>query len=441
MKKTTLLKSMLLLCSLIVGNGSVWAQSGPDLTKFTWANPIIDEDFESATVNSATAKQNPATTTYAAMGEINAVYNNDATGVNSYGIEETVFGSKAAFLSQETTKPIVSAITGKTFGSIGAFSCKVAKTNKGNFGLYAEGANGTNLTHAKASVYLQISDGTLKMNSGTGWINVGTYSTDILDIFVIYNNTPSATTYGNSVTLAAKKAHVFVNGICVMDGASPKAFTIPGASLTAFRATTNGNQNTVLNIDNIKVYSGLPTEKVTITSAGWASFSNENEVKIPSGVTAYYASAGNSSNVTLKPIDGDYIPASTGVILSGSEDTYYTTVTSTSATLPGSNLLHAQLTDGTPVGTYYILGVNAGNPVFKLSSGSGTLKAGKAYLTLPAGAQELTIDFDNGDVTGIAEMKTMRNVEKETIYNLAGQRVNANHKGLVIVNGKKYLNK
>ena len=66
----------------------------------------------------------------------------------------------------------------------------------------------------------------------------------------------------------------------------------------------------------------------------------------------------------------------------------------------------------------------------------------KAYLSLgAAAANELTISFDDedGGVTGIAEMKAMRNVENETFYDLQGRRVAQPTKGLYIVNGKKVV--
>ena len=50
-------------------------------------------------------------------------------------------------------------------------------------------------------------------------------------------------------------------------------------------------------------------EQITIGTAGYATFSNANEVEIPEGVTAYYAQLKDASTITLKEIAGDYIPA------------------------------------------------------------------------------------------------------------------------------------
>ncbi len=70
-----------------------------------------------------------------------------------------------------------------------------------------------------------------------------------------------------------------------------------------------------------------------------------------------------------------------------------------------------------------------------------TIKAFRAYFTgsFSGGAHEMSIDL-GGDVTGI---KTM-NHEPSTVnqmYNLQGQRVSEDHKGLVIMNGKKVVMK
>ena len=46
-----------------------------------------------------------------------------------------------------------------------------------------------------------------------------------------------------------------------------------------------------------------------------------------------------------------------------------------------------------------------------------------------------------GDETGISSVAETKKVQNGTIYNMAGQVVDKGYKGLVIVNGKKYVNK
>ena len=78
--------------------------------------------------------------------------------------------------------------------------------------------------------------------------------------------------------------------------------------------------------------------------------------------------------------------------------------------------------------------------------GDGSIAANRCWLELPteqtAGARALTIVVGDEETTGIAQMEQMRNGENEKdapMYNLAGQRVGKDYKGVVIVNGKKMV--
>lgn len=67
-------------------------------------------------------------------------------------------------------------------------------------------------------------------------------------------------------------------------------------------------------------------------------------------------------------------------------------------------------------------------------------KTGGAYLAVPASAIQAAVRgfaFNGGEATAI---KTVNTTSKNTVhYNLAGQRVNANAKGIIVTNGKKHL--
>ena len=66
-----------------------------------------------------------------------------------------------------------------------------------------------------------------------------------------------------------------------------------------------------------------------------------------------------------------------------------------------------------------------------------TIPAGKAYLTISAGARDF-IGFDDDDVTSIESVEQAAKVDNQ-YFNLAGQRVAQPTKGLYIVNGKKVI--
>ena len=96
-------------------------------------------------------------------------------------------------------------------------------------------------------------------------------------------------------------------------------------------------------------------------------------------------------------------------------------------------------------GIYTNLGLK--NGAFVPYSASGTIAANKAYLQIPTADMpsadaKLTIVFGeepSGETDGIKAVSTV--VENGVRYNLAGQRVGNDYKGIVIVNGKKMLNK
>lgn len=101
-------------------------------------------------------------------------------------------------------------------------------------------------------------------------------------------------------------------------------------------------------------------------------------------------------------------------------------------------------TEITPTdGIYTNLGLK--NGTFVPYSAAGTIAANKAYLQIPtsdmptAGAK-LTIVFGekpSSETDGIKAVST--SVENDVRYNLAGQKVGADYKGIVIVNGKKVI--
>ncbi|MBQ9357237.1 MAG: hypothetical protein IJT98_08135 [Prevotella sp.] len=89
-----------------------------------------------------------------------------------------------------------------------------------------------------------------------------------------------------------------------------------------------------------------------------------------------------------------------------------------------------------PSGVY---GYNASTGEFSVTSGTDvTIDAFRAYITAPANARaSLTAVFDNEPT----DIETVNNepLTMDQTYNLAGQRVGDNHRGIVIRNGRKIL--
>ena len=185
---------------------------------------------------------------------------------------------------------------------------------------------------------------------------------------------------------------------------------------------------------------------VTISAAGWATFYAPVAVKVADGVTAYAVEI-NGNWATLTAIEGGVIPANTGVVLQGKDDTYNFAVTSTTATV------ESDLT-GTAAATYitddaYVLtadntaeaGVCFGKATKNQQNNASWLNnSHKAYLPASKanGAASYSFRFGEG-TTGISEVKG-ENGEVKAIYDLTGRKVETiSAPGIYIVNGKKVL--
>ncbi|MBQ7512308.1 MAG: hypothetical protein IJU11_06160 [Prevotella sp.] len=210
--------------------------------------------------------------------------------------------------------------------------------------------------------------------------------------------------------------------------------------------------------------TGYRISKVTILSSfelgatGYATYSNltNTTLALPSGLKAYVVAEGSSDKkdvATMVPVEN--IPAGVGVLLRGASNRAYTlSTTSDDAATIASNSLKAvtsdmTLTESTVSGyTNFILAQKNDVVGFYRTSGSGTLKAGKAYLqlnndyfTTDSDARGLTFEFTDEETTGIGDAKCLMNSGRENrdIYDLQGRKVTHLTKGLYIVNGKKVV--
>ena len=173
---------------------------------------------------------------------------------------------------------------------------------------------------------------------------------------------------------------------------------------------------------------------VGISAAGYATLYSPVALTIPTGVTAYVATD-EGEYLHLTAIEGGVIPANTGVILAGEENTYsfgFTTGGSVE-----SNVLAGTITAiSRPEGSYILATGTSGVGFYK--DGATTIPGFKAYLPATDGGEVKTFRFGD-DATSIENVQcSMFNVQSP-IYNLAGQRMSKMQKGINIVNQKKVL--
>ena len=177
---------------------------------------------------------------------------------------------------------------------------------------------------------------------------------------------------------------------------------------------------------------------VKLNASGYATYCSEYPLDFSDYATADYSAwqitAVTSTTITFSQITGA-IKGGQGILLKGNANATITLTSADGSTVLGDNKLEGTLAPkNIAANTYYGL---SGNKFVKV--GAGNVPAGKALLpasAIPASARELTFLFEDDQTTGISLTPALSEGEG-AVYNLQGQRVNANHKGLVIKNGKK----
>jgi len=192
----------------------------------------------------------------------------------------------------------------------------------------------------------------------------------------------------------------------------------------------------------------------------WITFCSTENLDFSSDITgldgAYTITAHADKAITLTATKmTGAVKAGTGLLLRAAEKKDVDQVIAIPVAATGDEQTDNMLigvtedTDIQPTaGDYTHLGLSNGE--FHPYSEAGTLAAGKAYLRIltaqmpTAGNNAKLIIVFDGEATGIANLNVNDNDNIDAnapMYNLAGQRVNKSYKGVVIVNGKKYINK
>lgn len=176
-----------------------------------------------------------------------------------------------------------------------------------------------------------------------------------------------------------------------------------------------------------------------------ATFSAPFATVIPTGVKAYYVSTADNTKATMKVVEGEAIPAKTGVLLTSESADAVTMVPATDetiATIENNKLGNSAGADKKiPADDHaYILSAVDGQTAFYKGKVDTKLGMNKAYLTLnEAGAPEaISMNF-GGNVTGINQIV---NAEQNNapVYDLTGRRVVRTVKGgLYIKGGNKFI--
>ena len=191
---------------------------------------------------------------------------------------------------------------------------------------------------------------------------------------------------------------------------------------------------------------------MTIGETGYATlYYSKLALTVPAGVKGYTCSlAGGSFNMDEAFAEGQTIPAGTGVLLKAETGTYTFKVSSETGSAVADNWLKGSDEKATTEGgeRYYMLSLDAKNTAgsvgFYWGADNGeafTNGAHKAYLCVKPGvAGAKTCYRFDGQTTAIDGTRADKPTAADgAVYNLAGQRVDRSYKGVVIKNGKKYI--
>lgn len=179
-------------------------------------------------------------------------------------------------------------------------------------------------------------------------------------------------------------------------------------------ATWTGSANSVTftAIDRTDIYTITVSYavEVTISDAGYATFSNASAVDFSSntGLSVYYVSSTAGNKAEMVEIGSKKVPANTGVLLKGAAGNYSGAVTTGVDPLVG-NLLFACVDgyDATVDNEIYILANGTSGVGFYPIKGGTSLGAGKAYIGGgDVNAKCLTLSFENETtaINGVEEV-------------------------------------
>ncbi len=387
---------MLLLCALVAGSGSVWAQK--TFKKISSTSDLVSGcKYLIVSAQYSNASDPVVAASYWTIGE---VASNNRKGAEVTISSDCITTTVATTEGASTAHEIQFIKSGDVWNF---YDVANAKYLNGGFG--KKNGAGSNSNHLKTEASVLTTDG--KSRDGNWSISFGEGG-----VATIQNANEFIIQFNPNLQ-GSKGSKTF----------NPILTTYESASYTAV----------YLYREVVPITPGYA--KTTYVAPDKLDFASVT----PSGLTAYVATDAAAAGVTMSSVDA--VPANTPLVLIGTASTtYYIPVAAGSPAAPATNKLVKG--DGTKVfnGSTYDYALGSDGKFHLLNS--GTMATTKAYLHLDSAPASHSLDliFNDGDVTAI-NVVDVKKEENNVFYNLNGQRVSANHKGLVIVNGKKYMNK
>lgn len=293
-------------------------------------------------------------------------------------------------------------------------------------------------------------------------------SGNVSQIVMYSPSTSTSTNPVKSITLFvySDKNHTSVIDKVVINNAKPTKITfIPSKEGIKWRNayykflfswSNDKDNNYGKDVQKVQFLKSADDVKLTIGKTGYSTlYYSDRAFYVPAGVEAltYNVEGGKLFN-SKKYTQGYIIPKDEAVVLNGEQGSYWFDKVNSTKVRDENNMLkgtdEAVATSGGDI--YYKLSLNSkreeGSVGFYWGTEGGgafTNGAHKAYLALDSQQAEAVKEFRLEDevtkidgVHGDGKEDVIGNGKKQA-YNISGQRVDDNYKGLVIINGKKVI--
>lgn len=192
--------------------------------------------------------------------------------------------------------------------------------------------------------------------------------------------------------------------------------------------------------------SDVETVTITIGEHGYASYCGDKDLDFSATELKAYAVTQVENGVMILTEFEDGYKAGEGAVLKGAEGEYQVPVATTATAVAGNMLIGNNSDAAITVeadGTTYRFGYSpaAKKVGFMKATSNFTVAPGKAYLKINSTNNAPAFLSFDGEATGISTAEVETTASDAVRYNLAGQRVNSNYRGVVIVDGKKLIQK
>ena len=254
-------------------------------------------------------------------------------------------------------------------------------------------------------------------------------------------STPELTASGNVVTWQADQYAicyvVTVNGKAV---AFPTETSYTGAAGDVITVQSVNEYGALSDMSDAITLSGTDGADVAVGSLGYATIGFPYAVTLPEGVTGYYVSATDDATITLSKVPaGTSIAASTGLIIAAAPGTHTFTACE-SGTEYAANKLKATgnvaKTAANDDEFYVLAAITQESVGMRPVKKGATVAVNKAYLPLQGTGTKKFV-FEDG--TAVGSVQEQADAADKAYYNVAGQGVGKDAKGIVVTRGKKLI--